>query len=356
VDYSDSEDEYNMIGLVEWVKGNKTVSCPFGKKESEKFGFDITKADKIFDLLLQQGQIKLSQFQTIPSAEELKRMKYCKWHNATSHDTNYCKIFGQQIQSAIEQGRLKFETPTKAEKPTKIDLYPFPTCMVEVSSKGTSRVKLLTSDSAQDKRAVDPKVQVTAADARGKGLLLEERDSKPRRPVTSQMLINKFRRRQEKVKEREDWARRDERHWRCPFFKYCWEEGVKLPMAENCPECNRAYNNNNSSKRACFYDRRPAAKYHRGFDNQQVSVHDRLGGKASVHDWLGGKANIHDRLGSRVDEESNDQLEEMAVSLVPDEDIMCRAPELQHTIQLDDEGSSQTYKKPNPQWCPNGLT
>jgi hypothetical protein len=49
-----------MIGLVEWVKDKKTVSCPFGKKEPEKFGFDIIKADKIFDLLLQQGQIKFS--------------------------------------------------------------------------------------------------------------------------------------------------------------------------------------------------------------------------------------------------------------------------------------------------------
>jgi hypothetical protein len=31
VDYSDSEDEDNMIGLAEWVIGKKTVSCPFGK-------------------------------------------------------------------------------------------------------------------------------------------------------------------------------------------------------------------------------------------------------------------------------------------------------------------------------------
>jgi hypothetical protein len=47
VDYSDSEDEDNMIGFAEWVKGKKTVSCPFGKKEPERFNFDITKADKI---------------------------------------------------------------------------------------------------------------------------------------------------------------------------------------------------------------------------------------------------------------------------------------------------------------------
>jgi hypothetical protein len=43
-----------------------------------------------------------------------------------------------------------------------------------VSSKDTSQVKLLTSDSAQNKGTVDPKVQVTATDVKGKGLMLEE--------------------------------------------------------------------------------------------------------------------------------------------------------------------------------------
>jgi hypothetical protein len=171
----------------------------------------------------------------------------------------------------------------------KIDQHPFPNNTVEVSSKDTPRVKLLTSDSAQNKGATDPKVQVTAADVKRKGLLLEEGDSKLRRPITSQMLINKFQLRQEKAKEREEWARCNEGHWRCPFFKYCWEEEIKLPMVENCPKCNGAYNNSNSSKRVCFDDRRPAARDHRGFDNQRVLVHDRLGGKASVHDRLGGQ-------------------------------------------------------------------
>jgi hypothetical protein len=95
-------------------------------------------------------------------------MKYCKWHNETLHDTNDCKISRQQIQSAIDQERLKFETPTKAEKPMKIDQHPFPTNIVEVSGKDTSRVKLLTSNSAQNKGTVDPKVQVTTADVNGK--------------------------------------------------------------------------------------------------------------------------------------------------------------------------------------------
>jgi hypothetical protein len=98
---SDSNNEED-VSLAEWVKNKESISCPFGKKEPEKFGFDITMADKIFGMLLQEGQIKLQQHHKIPLADELKKMRYCKWHNATSHDTNDCKVFRQQIQSAIE--------------------------------------------------------------------------------------------------------------------------------------------------------------------------------------------------------------------------------------------------------------
>jgi hypothetical protein len=107
----------------------------------------------------------------------------------------------------------------------------------------------------QNKRAIDPNVQATIADVKGKGLLLEEEDIKPRRPVTSQMLINKFQWWQEKAEGREEWARHNEGHWRCPFFKYCWEEGIKLLMTKNYPECNRVYNNSSLSKGLCFNDR-----------------------------------------------------------------------------------------------------
>ena len=93
---SDSEsDDDAEIGLAELVKSKKPISCPFGKKEPERLGFDPTKADKIFDMLLKEGMIKLSTHHSIPSAEELKRITYCKWHNATSHNTNDCKVFRQ---------------------------------------------------------------------------------------------------------------------------------------------------------------------------------------------------------------------------------------------------------------------
>jgi hypothetical protein len=130
---SDSKDE-GEIGLAEWTRNNKLVSCPFAKKDAEKYRFDITKADMICDLLLQEGQIKLSRNYMIPSVEELKNCKYCKWHNTMSHNTNECKTFHQQIQSAIEQGRIKFKNPSKL---MKIDGHPFPSAnMVEINDLG----------------------------------------------------------------------------------------------------------------------------------------------------------------------------------------------------------------------------
>jgi len=71
---SSESDEEPVIGLVEWVKNKNPMSCPLGQKEPEKFAFDITKADRIFDFLLQEGQIKLSPYHVIPTAEELKKI------------------------------------------------------------------------------------------------------------------------------------------------------------------------------------------------------------------------------------------------------------------------------------------
>ena len=119
--------------------------CPFGRKESKSYGFDITKADKIYDLLLSEGLIKLKPYHKIPSEEEIRNMKYCKWHNATSHDTNECKVFRQQIQLALEQGKLKFEAPKRT---MKIDQHLFATNMVDVArDKNIPQAKILTSSS-----------------------------------------------------------------------------------------------------------------------------------------------------------------------------------------------------------------
>jgi hypothetical protein len=45
----------------------------------------------------------------IPLIEELKKCVYCKWHVTFLHNTNYCNVFHRQIQSAINEGRLRFQ-------------------------------------------------------------------------------------------------------------------------------------------------------------------------------------------------------------------------------------------------------
>lgn len=75
IDYSsDSDDEYE-IGLVEWSRNRKTVLCPWVKNGmlEQRYDFDVNRADKIFDLLLQEKQILLGPNHMLPSPEELKK-------------------------------------------------------------------------------------------------------------------------------------------------------------------------------------------------------------------------------------------------------------------------------------------
>jgi hypothetical protein len=98
-----------------------------------RYTFDVAKCDRIFDYLLQEKQIKLPSGHVIPSPEQLKKHVYCKWHNSYSHATNDYNILCQQVQSAINEGRVKF-----AESPQmKLDKDPFLTNMniVELDGK-----------------------------------------------------------------------------------------------------------------------------------------------------------------------------------------------------------------------------
>ena len=53
----------------------------------------------------------------------------------------------------------------------KIDGHPFPANMVDVRKKGNAlQTKVLTSQSAKESGAVDPKAQITADEAKGKEL------------------------------------------------------------------------------------------------------------------------------------------------------------------------------------------
>jgi hypothetical protein len=133
-DQSSSDDESTEIYAAEmiWPKQAKSSACsslqPIQKKQQEevKFTFNVGKCDKIFDELLKNGNIKINHI--VPSADELKRRAYCKWHNSFSHATNDCNVFCRQIQSAINEGRLKFQE-------MQVDTEPFPMNMIDFEGK-----------------------------------------------------------------------------------------------------------------------------------------------------------------------------------------------------------------------------
>ena len=78
---------------------------------------------------------------------------------------------------------------------------------------------------------------------------------------------------QQEDKHQEEWQRHKD-HGNYPFFIHCWEEGLKLPAVESCPECNGYYRTN-----------RPEKRFQPG--NQRLSINEPIWGRASVHNRLG---------------------------------------------------------------------
>ena len=99
----DSNGDDLEVATTEWTWGKAPVSCPWVKELEKAYDFDVKKADKIFDLLLKMKQLRLPTNLVIPLGGELKGKKYYKFHNATNHNTNECRIFRLHIQKAIEQ-------------------------------------------------------------------------------------------------------------------------------------------------------------------------------------------------------------------------------------------------------------
>ena len=95
----DYEDEEEEVATAEWNWGKNTVMVPnpWGRGVKENYDFDVTKLDKLFDFLLEKGQIKLPNGHVMLPTDQLKNKKFCKVHNATSHSTNECRIFRQHI-------------------------------------------------------------------------------------------------------------------------------------------------------------------------------------------------------------------------------------------------------------------
>jgi hypothetical protein len=181
LDYDDdsaSEDEVDIC-VAEWVQSSKSkpFACPAlkptpARREEIKYTFDVSKCDKIFDMLLQGSLIRLREGHVMPSAEKLGRKAYCKWHNSFSHATNDCNVFRRQVQSAIEDGRLTFTESSKM----KLDTDPFPINVIDFENKKV----LIRSDQTES--------------ARGKNVVVDNnappRTIKPKNPVVGVWKVN----------------------------------------------------------------------------------------------------------------------------------------------------------------------
>ena len=148
---------------MEWGKKTVMVPNPWGKGVEESYDFDVTKSDKLFDFLLERGQIKLPANHVLLPPNQLKNMKFCKFQNATSHSTNKCRIFRQYIQRVIQQGKLKFDTPQKMK--VVDNLFPKDQNMIDAKLlKG--KTKVLPSTRAKETGTVDPEMQISADEYR----------------------------------------------------------------------------------------------------------------------------------------------------------------------------------------------
>jgi hypothetical protein len=334
-DEYDDEEEIAAVEIV-WGKEPLTVNQRWIKQDKGTYDFDVTKVDKLFEFLMKEGRIKLPEGHSMLRPDGVKEKRYCGFHERNSHSINECRVFRMRIQKAIQEGHLKFDNKMK------LDGNPFPQNMIGFSVsmvnavEGKGKVKVLTSTKAKQDGSVDPARQVTFEQIhKGEPRFLKSQievgeSSKPR--VTSRILLNKWQRQQEKecyqehkyeeekrryeeemcMKEQEEYMREKERaHWGCAFSRHCWNEGLKLPTQNNCPECSDKY-----------------TEYRQDIANRR-SVHERIG---RVHPSDGRRLKIN-----RIDDQPKKRYAD------------------HRWVDHEEEEEDQGYVWQKGQWCPPGL-
>ena len=128
------------------------------------------------------------------------------------------------------------------------------------------KTKVLTSTKSKEARTVDPKMQISADEYKEirkrraeqksryeQGKMSKAVTTKPQ--VPSRIMLNKWQWQKEKdyqhwlkeqvyqlqLKEERHERKQAELHWNCPFFRHCWNEGLKLSTSHDCLECSNQY-------------------------------------------------------------------------------------------------------------------
>jgi hypothetical protein len=106
----------------------------------------------------------------MPSADELKRRAYCKYHNSYSHATNDCNVFRQQVQSALNEGRLSLTE-------MQVGKTPFPMHTIEARPPAVL-IRPEQADKAQGKNVIigEPHAAPNVQANSGRRVVLEKDD------------------------------------------------------------------------------------------------------------------------------------------------------------------------------------
>jgi len=116
----------NCKSVAEWidVKSDPFVCLalkPTPQKNQlrkSKYTFDFTFCDHKFDILLKNNFSRIIDHNALPSIQNLEELTYYKWHNSSDHNTSHFNVFRRLIQSAIDNGRLRF---SKAQQMDQLD-------------------------------------------------------------------------------------------------------------------------------------------------------------------------------------------------------------------------------------------
>ena len=117
----------------------------------------------------------------------------------------------------------------------------------------------------------------------------------------------------QRQQEKERYERKQgELHWNCPFFRHCWNEGLKLPTRSNYLECSDQY-----------WEFRQSEGNRRSIHAQDAYHHNNMDRRSK-------NGSIHNRLEKRVVD--------------------------QDWADYEEEGNKREYVWQEGQWCLGGLT
>jgi hypothetical protein len=89
---------------------------------SKTYTFDVTKCYYIFDLLVKEDIMIVSNGLKLPPLEQRQKRDCCKFHGNFGHNTSRCVVFRDLVQKALDEGRLNFGD--KQKQPMQVDADP----------------------------------------------------------------------------------------------------------------------------------------------------------------------------------------------------------------------------------------